>query len=167
MATIRVDNRKTFTTLNRALINDSRLSLRARGLLVWLLDKPDGWRVESVQIAKATTEGRDAVRAALSELVTAGYLTRARIKDDLGRWTMESVVREHPALTGDGIPGPGEPAAGEPGDDTKTVTEDCYPLNPPHCFTCGGCPRAGDCRIVSVQGEGTEEACPWSIKAAS
>ncbi len=68
MTTIRVDRRDRFTTIDRDLINDYSLSFRARGILVWLLDKPDGWTVRSDFISRAGNEGRDAVRTALGEL---------------------------------------------------------------------------------------------------
>lgn len=110
MTTIRVERRDRFTTVDRDTVNDASLSFRARGLLVWLLDKPDGWRVRADAIAVATTEGRDAVRSALNELEAAGYLTRTKCRDRSGRFRTETVVRETPGHTGDWKPGAGEPA---------------------------------------------------------
>lgn len=129
MTTIRVERRQRFTTVSRKLVNDNRLSFRALGLLVWLLDKPDDWRVNSTQIANQCVEGRDAVRSAMAELERCGYLTRQRIQGSKGRWCTEVVVREVPP-TDDGIPGVGQPGVGFPGANTKTVTEDGYPLTP-------------------------------------
>ncbi|MGG2460518.1 hypothetical protein ACO0M4_11960 [Streptomyces sp. RGM 3693] len=62
-----------FTVLPTATIEDSRLSFRARGILAFLLAKPDNWKVRSESIAAAGQEGRDAVRKALRELRTYGY----------------------------------------------------------------------------------------------
>ena len=73
---IRVARRDRYTSVSRSTINDENLSFRARGILIWLLDKPDDWRVDSEQIAAAAKEGRDAVRTALNELVAAGYIVR-------------------------------------------------------------------------------------------
>jgi hypothetical protein len=115
MTTIRVDRRDHWTTVDRVTVNDDRLSFKARGILIWLLDKPDGWRVRSKDIENAGTEGREAVRAALRELESAGYLTRSRHRDPAtGQWLTESVVRESTATTGlstesstsDGFPSP-------------------------------------------------------------
>lgn len=128
MTTIRVERRRRFTTIDRKTINDSSLSFRARGLLIWLLDKPDDWRCNSEQIASEGKEGRDAVRAALAELQRAGYLTRQRVCAGRGRWVTETVVRERPS--DDGFPGVGEPGVGEPGANTNTDTDDCYPQTP-------------------------------------
>lgn len=128
MTTLRVERRRRFTAVDRRSINDDRLSFRARGLLIWLLDKPDDWRCNSTQIANHAVEGRDAIRATLRELEQAGYISRERICVDGGRWVTETVVREHPAE--DGFPGVGEPGVGNPGANTKTDTEDCYPQTP-------------------------------------
>lgn len=129
MTTIRVERRRRFTTIDRSVANDQRLSFRARGLLVWLLDKPDDWRVNSTQIANHCPEGRDAVRAALAELEQCGYLTRQRVQGSKGRWCTDVVVHETP-VTEDGIPGVGQPGVGFPGANTNTDTEDCSPQTP-------------------------------------
>lgn len=92
--TIRVEKRQQFAIVDSRAINDARLSMRARGVLVWLLDKPDGWRVSAEAIARSTTEGRDAIRKALGELEQHGYLRRQKCQDDKGRWVTESIVSE-------------------------------------------------------------------------
>lgn len=124
---LRVDWRRRHTTVDREPVNDDRLSFRARGVLVWLLDKPDDWRVDSQAIARAGLEGRDAIRKALLELETCGYLVRTRYQTDAGRWATEVVVHELPApenpssvdtdawKSGVGEPVVGEPVVGIPG----------------------------------------------------
>lgn len=126
MTTIRVERRHRFTTIHRDTINDSSLSWRARGLLIWLLDKPDDWRVNSIHIEAQAKEGREAVRAALRELEKAGYIERQPGHDRLGRWFTECVVRERPVTASRRRP----TDAGELGANTKTVTEDCFPQTP-------------------------------------
>lgn len=134
MTTIRVHRRKRFTTIDREAANDERLSFRARGILLWLLDKPDDWRCNSDDIAAAGLEGRDAVRAALRELQALDYIVRRREQNDVGQWVTMTDVFETPqteALDADdgipvvGQPGVGAPGVGEPGPIPKTETEDC------------------------------------------
>lgn len=133
MSTIRVRRRSRFTTIHRDTINDDQLSFRARGVLVWLLDKPDDWSCSSEQIARSGGEGRDAIRSALAELESAGYLQRARVRGPSGRWVTETVVYERPEpVHHDGFPGVGEPGVGGPGVGfpgalTKTVTDGLLP----------------------------------------
>lgn len=136
MTTIRVAQRARFTTIDRETLNDERLSFRARGILAWLLDKPDDWRCNADEIAAQTTEGRDAVRTALRELMALDYIRRTREQDAGGQWHTVTVVFERP-VTDDGFPvvgfpDVGEPVVGEPGPLLKTENEDCErSKNPP------------------------------------
>lgn len=114
MTIIRAPRPERYTVVNRKVIDDDRLSYRALGLLVYLLDKPDNWRVEAAQLARGRTEGRDAVRAALMELAEAGYLVRQRRQNDGGQWITETFLYETPGRAEDGKPGVGEPGVGEP-----------------------------------------------------
>lgn len=125
MTQFRVVRRQRFTTVDRQTVNDSRLSFRARGILVWLLDKPDDWRCEARDIAHAGTEGRDAVLAALRELEALGYLSRVKRQNAGGQWVTDVHVYEVPDGTGDGFPGAGSPDPGGPGAITNTGTDDC------------------------------------------
>lgn len=114
MTILRVSTRERFTVVDRRTINDDRLSYRARGVLVWLLDKPDNWTVNSRLIARQGTEGRDALRTALKELEEFGYIERTPVQNEQGQWANECLVREYP----DGWepvpekPEPGNPAPG-------------------------------------------------------
>jgi hypothetical protein len=103
MTTIRVGKRKKFTMIARSTVNDGRLSFRARGILVWLLDKPDDWQTDSERIAEQGQEGRDAVRSALNELTNLGYLRREKCQDIAGKWYTSWMVFE--------VPTPGNPAS--------------------------------------------------------
>jgi hypothetical protein len=109
----------SFTVLANAVIRDASLSWRARGILAYLLSMPDGWTCRSEHLAKVGREGRDAVRAALAELETAGYLVRARRQDERGRWHSVSTIydRPHTVCGNVGIldaPGPENPTSDSP-----------------------------------------------------
>jgi hypothetical protein len=77
----------TVAVLQRAALQDPHLSYRAVGILVAVLSRPLDWRTSAEQLARERpgAEGRDAIRTALRELETAGYLVRTRSRDDLGR----------------------------------------------------------------------------------
>lgn len=66
--------------LQRAALQDSRLSYRARGVLVAVLSRPVDWRTSARQLAAEGREGREAVAAALAELEEFGYLIRTKVK---------------------------------------------------------------------------------------
>lgn len=87
---------RRWTAVDRRTINDEALSFRARGVLVWLLDKPEDWEWRSDTIALVGAEGRDAIRAAVRELEEHGYVERRRVQGESGRWLTETWVYERP-----------------------------------------------------------------------
>lgn len=79
-----------FYVIRNATINDKRLSWQARGMLVFLLAKPDNWRVVTEALVAETKDsrlpaGRDSVRAILGELVSTGYITREALRNEHGQ----------------------------------------------------------------------------------
>lgn len=95
--TIRIQHNRNYTVISNDCIRDSRLSFKARGLLVLLLSYPDGWKVNTEHLTtQSEKDGRTSVLSALKELEQFGYLTRTQIREN-GRITgYESVVREIP-----------------------------------------------------------------------
>lgn len=84
---------------NEALEN-SDLTWRARGVLAYLLSRPEGWSTSAERLAGQSPkgkEGRDAMRSVLTELEAAGYIVRERVQDARGRWSTGMVVYDFPA----------------------------------------------------------------------
>lgn len=75
---IRVDAslRHRYAIISKLTLEDSSISHRARGLLCWLLAKPDDWTVVPRDLHHHCSEGRDACVAAMRELISAGYIIR-------------------------------------------------------------------------------------------
>lgn len=91
-----------YTVLDNVIIRDSRLSWKARGILVYLLSQPDGWESDSVQLAAMAKDGRDATRTGLAELRETGYLMYEKTQDPTtGRWSTAITVVDNP---GTGFP---------------------------------------------------------------
>jgi hypothetical protein len=63
-----------FTQISNALFEDDRLSYRAKGVLGYLLSRPDNWRFNKTDLVRRSAEGRDAVYKALDELKEQSYL---------------------------------------------------------------------------------------------
>jgi hypothetical protein len=101
----RASSRDRFTVVHNRTIEDSRLSFRALGLLVFVLSKPDNWKTHVAHLATTHSEGREAVRSALGELETFGYVERKwmRAEGELTP-TMHYLVSELPACPEIGIP---------------------------------------------------------------
>jgi hypothetical protein len=103
----KVPNPRGWTTTPNAIWDDNRISYRARGILGWLLSRPEGWETDMVKMSKlgvqAPTdgsedgrEGRLAVRTAMKELEHFGYLWRPRTQDERGRWRTDVFVYDEP-----------------------------------------------------------------------
>ena len=71
-----------FYLLDKRISEDKKLSWASRGLLIFLLGKPDNWRVSAEFLAQQTTEsskktGKQGVYSLLDELIVAGYVVRS------------------------------------------------------------------------------------------
>lgn len=119
--------------LDKRLSEDSRLSWAARGMLIYLLGKPDNWRVSIEQLRKQTEEarvktGRDGVYALIGELIDAGFITRSQSRSGGGAFgSIDYVVSESPLPAEpdavDQPPLPAEPYTAEPLPAKTTLTK--------------------------------------------
>lgn len=69
-----------FTTIPNHIINDNRLSFKAKGLFLYLISKPDGWNFSADRIANDCNDGKKSVLSGLKELEINGLLTRKNIR---------------------------------------------------------------------------------------
>jgi hypothetical protein len=72
--------------LDKRLLCDSRISWKAKGILAYLLSKPDDWMLRVADLVNQGPEGKAAVRAAIDELITTGYITREQSHYDDGKF---------------------------------------------------------------------------------
>ncbi|MGW2222845.1 hypothetical protein ACWCSD_48295, partial [Nonomuraea sp. NPDC001684] len=79
MARMRHHNVPRYVQVPNDVAFNSDLSFRARGVLVYLLAKPEDWDVRSEAIARDGKEGREAIRTALRELAAAGHYRLVRV----------------------------------------------------------------------------------------
>ena len=87
---------QNYTVVHNELIEDQRLTWKARGILVYLLSKPDHWRTTSAHLASQSPEGVFAVRSALQQLEQAGYIRRIKKQNSRGQWSTYTVVFDKP-----------------------------------------------------------------------
>lgn len=69
-----------------SMLRDSKLSLKAKGLLAYLSKCPEQVDVTIEYIAADSTDGEKAIAAALKEAEAAGYLERERVRDKKGHY---------------------------------------------------------------------------------
>ena len=60
------------------VIYDPQLSLKAKGLWLYIHTKPQGWHFAAERIARETSDGEKSIKAGLRELVEKGYLSAKR-----------------------------------------------------------------------------------------
>jgi len=97
MSSLRNREPAGYTVVPNQVLEDPKLSYRAKGVLVWLLAKPDGWDVRSEVIAAASpSEGREAIRTALRELRARGYYRLSTEQSESGTWQQVTEVWRTP-----------------------------------------------------------------------
>ncbi|NFM30640.1 DnaD domain protein [Clostridium botulinum] len=87
MAVFRVikDKENPYVMLNKYFVYDGRLSLKAKGLMSYFLSRPDNWEFYSSEIEKNCKDGEKAIRTAIKELETNGYIERLLKRDSNGK----------------------------------------------------------------------------------
>ncbi|GGQ11341.1 hypothetical protein [Streptosporangium pseudovulgare] len=110
-----------FTTISNRWVRDKRLTWKARGVLAWLASHKIGFRISENTLIAAAPEGRDAVRGAIKELETHGYLVRERQRASSGKLGRVDYILCDPwtagnrqVSTNDGFSVPGDAATPAP-----------------------------------------------------
>ena len=80
------DAEHPFAMVSKSWINDCNISFKAKGIMVYLISKPDFWKIRECDLVNMSTEGRAAIRSALLELETAGYLNIVNLRQNDGRF---------------------------------------------------------------------------------
>lgn len=74
-----------FTQIPNAWLRDKRLSYKARGLLAELMSHAPGFEVSRERLSRSGQDGDRAVRTAIAELESAGYLERSQSRSSTGQ----------------------------------------------------------------------------------
>ena len=118
---IRAPRRDRFVIMDQRAVEDERLSWAARGLLGYLLSRPDDRKVLVNDLRKRGDLGRDGIYRLLKELRTIGYARYVRLRDRYGRIQGGFyIIREiadspHPDLPDRAEPHTDEPGPANPG----------------------------------------------------
>ena len=74
-----------YAVIDRRPLEDERLSWAARGVMGYLLAKPDDWALRIENLRKRGDLGRDALYGILKQLRRYGYVERRVVRDEKGR----------------------------------------------------------------------------------
>jgi hypothetical protein len=89
----------SFTVVPNELLDDPDLDLAAKGLVCYMLAKPDGWNFSAVRIAREMPEGRDAIYAALNRAEASAWVQRRDIRKPDGTFMRQVIVRNNRLLS--------------------------------------------------------------------
>lgn len=98
MTTIRIKKNKNYSTVYNKPFSNKALSWEARGLLAYLLTKPDDWIIMLGDLVKQGNSKIFKVRRMLKELEQAGHVTRECINAGGGKFKWETTIYENPTV---------------------------------------------------------------------
>ncbi len=89
-----------YAQILRRSIQNPNLSLKAKGLLAYILSLPDDWQLRVGELPKHFTDGRFAIRAAMKELKETGYVKGRPVRNKENAFCgYEFIVFEDPGDT--------------------------------------------------------------------
>ena len=87
-----------YAQIDKTVLNDQRLSWKAKGLMAFLLSKPDNWEINIQNLIRQSTDGKEAVYSGINELINFGYIVRVESRNQ-GRFArIEYLIYENPQL---------------------------------------------------------------------
>lgn len=107
MAVFRIEKTRDYTVMANHHLRNTKLSLKAKGLLSLMLSLPEDWDYTTKGLAKICKDGVDSICSTVNELDEHGYVIRERIRNAKGQLTdIQYTILEQPK--------PPQPGQGKP-----------------------------------------------------
>lgn len=91
------NNDNPYGMLRRAAFDGSGLSFEARGVLAYILMKPDNWKTNITDLMREGDIGRDKAYGIVNELIDKGYAERVEDRDIKGNFAGTTIkIHEQP-----------------------------------------------------------------------
>lgn len=101
MSIVRIQKRENpYAQIDKTCLDDISLSWKAKGVLTYLLSKPDKWKVNIDDLKNKSTDGRDAIYSALKELRDAGYAELVNSFDENNKLLGKEWIIHETAISG-------------------------------------------------------------------
>jgi len=80
-----------YVMIDRRPVDNNKLSFKSKGILTYLMSRPDGWEVSVADLIKHSTDGEASVRSGLKELRDAGHMRyiKSRNQGRITGWIIE------------------------------------------------------------------------------
>lgn len=95
---IRVEKNRNYTVMSNQFLRNKQLSMKAKGLLAVCLSLPDDWDYSINGLVAICKESITAVRNAMKELESHGYMKINKLQNEKGHFQYEYVIYETPAI---------------------------------------------------------------------
>lgn len=86
MPIIKKGSADNFMLMQREALQRADLSMKAKGLLAYIMSLPNDWVIHQTELVTHFTDGEKAVRSATNELIEAGYLLRHQTRGEGGHF---------------------------------------------------------------------------------
>lgn len=117
MAVFRIEKTRDYTVMANHHLRNTKLSLKAKGLLSLMLSLPEDWDYTTKGLSKICKDGVDSICSTVNELEEHGYVIRERIRNAKGQLTdIQYTILEQPkpSQPGQGKPKQENPVLGNP-----------------------------------------------------
>ena len=99
MAQFKIRCEKNFTTIHNSIFKDKTISLKAKGLLAFMMSVPPDWDYSLAGLAACNKDGLVSVRSALQELEDNFYVKLTKVRNEKGQIVdMQYDVSDEPAF---------------------------------------------------------------------
>ena len=92
----RIHKNTGYTIMSNIHLQDMTISLKAKGLLSFILSLPPTWDLTVEGLTKVVKEGYDAVDSAIKELISHNYIFREESRQERGRFKYIYHIFENP-----------------------------------------------------------------------
>lgn len=92
----KVEKNKNYTVMSNYHLRDKNLSLKAKGLLSFMLSLPDDWDYSLNGLCSICKESEGAIKSTLKELKDNGYLVIEKVRGEKGYFEYNYIIYEHP-----------------------------------------------------------------------
>lgn len=84
---VRINKRTNpYVQIDKRPLEDDRLSFKAKGVLAYLLSRPDSWKVRIPDLCNRASDGQKAIQSAMRELKQFGYAKLQTVKSETGEF---------------------------------------------------------------------------------
>lgn len=85
LVVLEVDKNESWSTLCTHSVENVELSLKAKGLHLYLMTRPPGYQINTSDLVSGSLDGKTSLLAGINELISKNYLFRIMRKNEKGR----------------------------------------------------------------------------------